>query len=138
MKISISEAVGLINENIPTLNELEFVPLMKSFKRVNAKKLLATYSIPPSPISLRDGFAYLKNGSLIPIQTGQKVPKNSLCIIAKEDLREFDATKITTNCPFIKPKGEDIKKGSLLLKEYQTIGSFDITRSEERRVGKEC
>lgn len=137
VKRPLSQALGLIASRITPLYHQESVPLMKAFGRINANPILARSSIPPYPISLRDGrlvsYKDLENpnsfkASHLPkISTGQRVPKDTACIIEEEMLGSIKESQICANESFIKAQGEDIKEGTMLLRHGSKVGPFDIT-----------
>jgi molybdopterin molybdotransferase len=137
MKQPLSQALELIASKITPLCSKESVPLMKAFGRISAKPVIASISIPPHAISLRDGrtisYDDLKNFDKIDlfnlptISTGQRVPKNTASIIEEEMLEHIDPKEICASQNFIKAKGEDIQAGDVLLESGSKVGPFDIT-----------
>jgi len=137
VKQPLSQALGLIASRITPLCHQESVPLMKAFGRISAKPILARSSIPPYPISLRDGRLVshedLKNTNpfkaynLPKISTGQRVPENTACIIEEEMLEFVNETQVCASENFIKAQGEDIQEGAILLQYGSKVGPFDIT-----------
>lgn len=135
MKRPLVEALQCLATKITPLSTVESVPLMKAFGRISAKTIKADFDIPPHPISLRDGrlISYKAiNSSLDPfklprINTGQRVPKETACILEEESLQGIDVANLNSNDCFIKAQGEDIQKNTLLLKKGSKIGPFDIT-----------
>ncbi|MBE0495393.1 MAG: molybdopterin molybdotransferase MoeA [Campylobacterales bacterium] len=134
MKLSLSDAIAQISSHIIPLETVETVPLMKAFGRISATPILARFSVPPFPISLRDGkvvpFSALPLASLeglASISTGGRVPENTACIIENETLHTCDPTQVVPDSSFIKAQGEDIVAGECLVQKGQKIGPFDIT-----------
>lgn len=134
MKLSLSDALAHITSCIVPLQTAETVPLMKAFGRISAEPVLAHFSVPPFPISLRDGkivpYGALPLTSLeglASISTGGRVPENTACIVENEALSTCDPASIVPEDSFIKAQGEDITKGECLVQKGQKIGPFDIT-----------
>lgn len=137
MKRPLSQALGLIASRITPLCHQESVPLMKAFGRISTKPILARMSIPPYPISLRDGrlisYKELENKNsfeafnLPKIATGQRVPEDTACIIEEEMLEHLSEEQVCANESFIKAQGEDIQEGAMLLQYGSKVGPFDIT-----------
>ncbi|NLC27820.1 MAG: hypothetical protein GX780_03495 [Campylobacteraceae bacterium] len=135
MKRPLIEALKCLSTCITPLCVNESVPLMKAFGRISAKTIKAAFDIPPHPISLRDGrlVSYevlekkLSISNLPRINTGEKVPNTTACIIEEESLERVDFESLCPDECFIKAQGEDIQKGTTLLKKGSKIGPFDIT-----------
>ena len=137
MKRPLSQALELIASRITPLCSQESVPLMKAFGRISAKPVFARSSIPPYPISLRDGRIVSNknlenlnslNISTLPIiTTGQRVPEDTACILEEEMLGHLNPNKVCASECFIKAEGEDILQGATLLELGSKVGPFDIT-----------
>lgn len=140
MKTALTNAIDLIAQHINLNQQSQYVPLHKARGRKCAMDIYAKHSIPPYDISLRDGMIIpqyalerqnLSIKNLIAISTGGKVPDDCMYIIESEKIvndsispRNLDFSNQKSN--FIKPKGEDIKKGDLLIKQGTTINAFDV------------
>jgi molybdopterin molybdotransferase len=155
MAISIYQALELIEQHTTKVG-FEIVPLENSLKRVCARDIFATHSLPRFNNSAMDGYGVkLQNSSkdikvidtilagsssqtqinqnqAIKITTGARVPSSVEAIIPQEDItKNSDGTIILpTNIKqdsHIRFIGEDIKSGEKILEDGQEINFACIT-----------
>lgn len=147
MKTTLPQALQLIDRYICPQKEDETVLLMKSRGRVSAKNIQANFCIPPYDMALCDGYAVSKKQikqaalcveDLVFVSTGERVQKDSFCIIEQERIegKTIDIELLCKQKTFIKPKGEDIRKKDILVKKGNKIGSFDIANLATQGVSK--
>ncbi len=154
MAILITEALEIIDQNITAVSE-EVIPIELALGRILTEDHVATFDLPRFDNSSRDGFAVkctdagetvtvkqviyagdrpemvLQEKSAIRIMTGAPIPQGCEAIVQFEDVAEHD-NKITlpetihANM-YIRPAGEDMKKGNVYLHKGTTITAYSIT-----------
>lgn len=145
-KITVQEAVSLIR-NIPPLHSEHLVPLQNAVGHILSRPLYARYPVPSVPVSAMDGFAVaaretadadedapltLKNFNRV--NTGNVVQSRFDAVIKVEDavFDDCDApNEITIRAPItpgvnVRPIGEDILEGKLILPAGAKIHPFDV------------
>lgn len=150
MKTSLSDAlINILQNTIANLKQ-ETIPLIEARGRINAVPIRARYFVPPYDISLRDGVALpagvLERGSIgvskLPVvMTGSKIPEDCACIIESEKITTDTISaallgEVIEYGNFIKPKGEDIKEGEILIKTGEVISSFDIANLASQGINE--
>ncbi len=154
MAILITEALEIIDHNITAVSE-EVIPIELALGRILAEDHVATFDLPRFDNSSRDGFAVkcadagkmvmttqviyagdkpemvLQEKSAIRIMTGAPIPQGCEAIVQFEDVTEHH-NKVTlpeTIKPnmYIRPAGEDMKKGSIYLHKGLKITAYGIT-----------
>ncbi len=142
--LSVAEALARVTQGLAPL-EAESVALADASGRVLAEDLAATLTQPPFDASAMDGYAVrgadlaklpatlkligeslagsgfsgsVGSGEAVRIFTGAPVPKGADSIVIQEDT-EQDGTKVLVKAGapgrHIRPRGQDFKKGDLLL-----------------------
>lgn len=136
--ISLPEAQQLICINARP-REPEKVSLYRAFGRTAFEDVYAGKDLPSAKQAAQDGFAvaeirgegkgykiasadnpaWLENDEALPVETGQKLPDNSIAVIPREDVQiEAGFIKVKREAKtgnFIKMPGEDFKKGERLI-----------------------
>ncbi|MCX7876106.1 MAG: molybdopterin molybdotransferase MoeA [Melioribacteraceae bacterium] len=171
--ITYEEALKIIKENIIQL-DTEKIELVNSLNRVLRENVYADMNMPPFNKSAMDGFACRKEdikneleiiesiqagykpqkivgkNQCSKIMTGAEIPEGADCVIIVEDVEYITQNKIrykkdnTSNN--ICYKGEDVKKGELLLtsgtriteKEISSLamsGKWNLIVSKKPKVG---
>lgn len=153
--ISLEEAISILDENINILGTEE-VNLISAVKRVIAEDIYSKIDNPPFNKSAMDGYAIIAEDSSKPnkvkivdkifagqvcnskvtnktavrIMTGAPVPEGADAVIKQEDVtvnNEFiTLNKVLKKNENICLKGEDIKKGTLLVKKNKKLDFADI------------
>lgn len=147
--MSLNSALKSIMHHISPTKKSQLVPLKEARGRINANPFYAKYSIPPYDISLRDGygvkFSQLKKlplcvENLTKVSTGTNLKGEYACIVEMENVVSNtikpEVFKNSLRQDFIKPKGEDIKKGELLLKKRSFISAFDVANLASQGVSE--
>jgi len=144
--ITLDEALNLIEQKVSlfykNLNRIKKVKLMESLNYLTAEDIYSKYDIPEYDNSAMDGIAvstikeeyflqdYTNNilhNNAVEINTGQKIPDNTLTIIEKENyeiinniakIKDLNKVKPYKN---IRKKGEEIKKGQLVINKNTLI-----------------
>jgi len=144
-QITLEKAVEII-KNIPPVIGSRHLPLVDASGHSLAESLYAKYSVPEVPTSAMDGFAVRSQetstaGDQNPVtltnfervNTGNVIAKGFDAVIKVEDawFDELDLHKITIRKSInpgtnIRPPGEDIKKGQLILPSGTKILPFNI------------
>ncbi len=142
MAITVEEALAIIYEAITPLGS-EIIPLENGLGRVLAQGLVASHSLPPYDNSAMDGYAVrladagstlnqssiifagdkgeneLREGEVIRIMTGAKIPMGCDAIVPIEEVHVLDDQVTLPNtikpAQHIRPQGEDIAIGTELL-----------------------
>jgi len=153
MAVTITEALDIIYTNITPVST-EIIPIEISLGRILSKACIADFDLPRFDHSARDGYAVkcadagktvtstqviyagddpgmiLQEKTAIRIMTGAPIPQGCEAIVQFEDVTE-DNNKITlpeTIKPnmYIRPAGEDMKKGSTYLQSGNKITAYAI------------
>ncbi|MDU9375609.1 hypothetical protein McpSp1_01860 [Methanocorpusculaceae archaeon Sp1] len=144
-QITVDEALAVIR-SIPPHTTVRRVPIVESVGHRLAQSLYAEYSVPEVPVSAMDGFAVkssqtIKAGDQTPlslknfarVNTGNVIPKEFDAVVRVEDVwfdgDDPDAITIRKSVnpgTNVRPVGEDIKAGQLILPAGTLIRPFDI------------
>jgi molybdopterin molybdotransferase len=151
--IPFEEAFDLVmNSSFATATEV--IRFTDSFNRILASEVLSDIDMPPFNKSSVDGFACrksdlgnelditgtipagswpsesVKENKCVRIMTGAPVPLGADCVIMVEETEILPSGKIRFTGSYLKPniaeKGEDIKKGEIILKPGRRIKPQDI------------
>lgn len=150
--ISLEEAIGILNNRVNNL-EKEKVLLLDGLNRIIAEDIYSKIDNPPFHKSAMDGYALIAGdlqklkvigkvyagevysgtvteGTAVKIMTGAPIPKGADAVIKQEDVT-IDNDYIVLKRPVKKSenickKGEDIAKGSLLIKKGKKLNYADI------------
>ena len=150
--ISLEEAIGILNNRVNNL-EKEKVLLLDGLNRIIAQDIYSKIDNPPFHKSAMDGYALIAGdlqklkvigkvyagevysgtvteGTAVKIMTGAPIPKGADAVIKQEDVT-IDNDYIVLKRPVKKSenickKGEDIAKGSLLIKKGKKLNYADI------------
>ena len=154
MAVTITEALDIIYAHINPVST-EIIPIEIALGRILSKACIAAFDLPRFDNSARDGYAVkcadagktvkstqviyagddpgmiLQEKTAIRIMTGAPVPRGCEAIVQFEDVAE-DNNKITlpeTIKPkkYIRPAGEDMKKGSTYLQSGDKITAYAVT-----------
>ncbi|MFA5397271.1 MAG: molybdopterin biosynthesis protein [Methanogenium sp.] len=139
---SLEEAVSIITSEFPDPKMSETVPVFESVGRVTAVPVFAPYSVPEVNLAAMDGIA-MRSGDtagaseqhpviindFLRLNTGNVVPTEFDSLVLIEDIWEKDGTCIVRKSarPWqnVRPAGEDIRSGELILQAGHTIRAFD-------------
>lgn len=138
-----TEAIRIIRETFPPTGITERVPIDEATGRVTAEPIYAPYSVPEVNLAAMDGIAVhsedtggasdqnpLVVDTFSLVNTGQVIPDGYDAVIMIEDVwREDGACKIRKSAfpgQFIRPAGEDIRQGELILPIKHMLRPFDI------------
>ena len=153
MAVTITEALDIIYTNITPVST-EIIPIEISLGRILSRACIADFDLPRFDHSARDGYAVkcadagktvtstqviyagddpgmiLQEKTAIRIMTGAPIPQGCEAIVQFEDITEYN-NKITlpkTIKPnmYIRPAGEDMKKGSIYLQSGDKITAYAI------------
>lgn len=153
MARSILQALDIIATHITPLDK-EILPIEMSLGRIVTEDSIATFNLPRFDNSAMDGYAVkvgnrnqkvtcneviyagdnpsmtLQDNTVIKIMTGAPIPKGCEAIVPIENVRiEKDAIilpEAIQDKHFIRMAGEDIKKGSIVVKAKETINAYTI------------
>jgi putative molybdopterin biosynthesis protein len=120
----------------------EQVPIMESVGRIVATPVYAKYSVPEVPLSAMDGIAVRSRDtigasettpvtieSFARVNTGNIVPPEFDAVIMIEDTWEagdrFQIRKAAAPGQHVRPAGEDIREGRLILPRGHLVRAFD-------------
>ncbi|MGB7789204.1 molybdopterin biosynthesis protein [Methanoregula sp.] len=156
---SLDHALSVMKSSFSAPQRTEQVPIMESVGRVVATPVYAGYSVPEVPLSAMDGIAVRSRdtvgasetapvtpGSFARVNTGNIVPPEFDAVIMIEDTWEagdrFQIRKAAAPGQHVRPAGEDIREGRLVLPRGHLVRAFDIgamatygiTRIEARAV----
>ncbi len=150
--ISLEEALEILNNHVNNL-EREEVNLLDGLSKIIAEDIYSKIDNPPFHKSAMDGYALIAGdlqklkvigkvyagevysgtvteGTAVKIMTGAPIPKGADAVIKQEDVT-IDNDYIVLKRPVKKSenickKGEDIAKGSLLIKKGKKLNYADI------------
>jgi putative molybdopterin biosynthesis protein len=156
---SLDHALSVMKSSFPAPQRTEQVPIMESVGRVVAVPVYAPYSVPEVPLSAMDGIAVRSRdtarasetapvtlASFARVNTGNIVPPEFDAVIMIEDTWEagdkFLIRKAAAPGQHVRPPGEDIREGRLILPRGHLVRAFDtgamatygITSIEARAV----
>lgn len=150
--ISLAEARALITENISPLRATA-APLAQAFGRVLRQDVFAKEDLPAFDRSAMDGYAIaqsdesekfrivaeiqpgaapkckIKRGECARIFTGAQIPKGASQVLMQEHVRvegNFILPLERSHKPHIRRRGEDARKGELLLKAGTRLGAGEL------------
>ncbi len=149
MKMSLKSALELIYHHVKPKQNTKLVPISKASRRFIANNFYASFSLPLKNISLRDGYALKKDDTtqsflhvkeLKKVSTGSYLKQKYIGIVENEKVKnqiiKQKDIQNSLNQNFIKPKGEDIKKGELLIQKGKIINAFDIANLASQGVSE--
>jgi molybdopterin molybdotransferase len=153
--LSVEEALEQILSRVRPL-PTERVDLLAALGRVLAEPVRSTRSIPPWPNSSMDGYAVragdtrpgamlavvgrvvagalpdraLGAGEAMRIFTGAPLPGGADAVVPQEDIDALDARiilrEVTPRGAYVRPAGEDVRVGDLVLEPGTLLGSAEI------------
>lgn len=153
--LSVDDAIEQILARATVLTEVETLPILGAFGRVLATDLYASFDVPPCDNSAMDGYALcyedadgsplpisqrivagsvaepLKPGTAARIFTGAPIPINADTVVIQENTRLIDGRlelveSVVTRGQHIRPKGQDIAKGALVIAAGTRLKPQDI------------
>ena len=152
----LKQILNFINRRSSVINKKEIVNLLDAEDKILAENIYSKISLPPFKNSAVDGYALLKQdlnktpkninnirvaagdtanhkikgGEVIRIFTGAKMPSNSTTVVMQENTEIIDNKLFLIKIPIYgdncRHKGEDISKGSLVLKKGTKIDTKNL------------
>ncbi len=151
--ISVSDARSLVLGRTGRLDS-ERVPIGQALDRVLAEDVLAGDDVPHFPCSAMDGYAVrsgaagrrltvigesragspfpdsLSDGQAVRISTGAAVPPGATAVLRQEDVEtdgaEIEAMTETAEGENVRPRGEDMPKGTTVLEAGTILGAIEL------------
>ncbi|HON81690.1 MAG TPA: substrate-binding domain-containing protein [Methanoregulaceae archaeon] len=140
---SFDDAIRILKETFPAPGVTERVSLEQAVGRVTAEPVYAPFSVPEVNLSSMDGIAVRSADTagamdrhpvtlehFQRVNTGQVIPQGFDAVIMIEDVWVSDGTcKVRKSAfpgQFIRPAGEDIRKGELVLPRGHIVRPFDV------------
>jgi molybdenum cofactor synthesis domain-containing protein len=140
---SLPDALKLLRDKFPAIRKIEKIPVSDSIGRVTAHAIHAPLSYPAGHLSAMDGIAVKTNDThgatdqhpviiqdFIRVNTGNLVPYGYDAVIMIEDTEEdeedFLIRKPAYPWQHIRPVGEDIAQGEMVIPGGHAIRSCDI------------
>jgi putative molybdopterin biosynthesis protein len=144
--IDLSEAREIIKNECSNINlKVEYIDTREALGRVTAEPIFSKISSPHFIASAMDGIAtkfiytldadinrpvLLKNGQYEVVDTGDPIPEGFDCVIMVEDIQTTDEGVIIRKPahPYqnIRPVGEDIPMGAMIIPSNHKIRAIDI------------
>lgn len=141
--VSLGQAVSCMRSAFPSPQTVERVPLSRAAGRVTAEPLFAPYTVPGANLAAMDGVAARSADtvgaadhhpiclpSAVRVNTGAVIPEGYDTVILIEDVsideQGYWIRKPAGPMQHIRPKGEDITAGSMVMPEGFLIRPFDI------------
>jgi putative molybdopterin biosynthesis protein len=141
--VSLDEALHLLRSSFAAPGRTENVPVTKALGRAIAQPVYAMYSVPEVNLAAMDGIAVKSRDTLgasdqcpvtlnevARVNTGNILPGEFDAVIMIEDTWEsngkFQIRKAAAPWQHVRPAGEDIREGRLVLPKGHVIRAFDI------------
>ncbi|MEI6842000.1 MAG: molybdopterin biosynthesis protein [Methanomicrobiales archaeon] len=141
--ISLDQAVRLTCTSFEKPDRSVRIPVIDSSGRVSSTPVYAKYSVPEVNLAAMDGFAVRSRDTVgasdqspviiedfTPVNTGNIVPPEFDAVIMIEDTwkkgNNLQIRKSVSLWQHIRPAGEDVREGQLVLPEGHRIRPFDI------------
>ncbi len=152
----VCDAIATIIKATKPLTETHYLSLTDSLNRITAEDIYSPLSVPPFANSAMDGYALhtedlktasrltlvgkafagapftgkLKKGECVRIMTGAEIPVGANAVIMQEEteVNGDNITFLASARPLqnIRPKGDDIKKGELVLAKGTLLTSREV------------
>ena len=146
MICSYHEALRIIKTHILGLKRYESLPLFHALNRIAAHPIYASFELPKTPLSLRDGYAIsLQESTHIPlskahfVSTGEPILGHIDAIIALEEAVIENETllipKHIKKGSHIKKQGEDIALNECLIHAFETLSAYKMTSLGAQGIG---
>jgi putative molybdopterin biosynthesis protein len=140
---SLEHALHLLKTSFSVPDRRETIPVDRSLGRVVATPVYAPYSVPEVSLAAMDGIAVKSRDTLCAsdqtpctirdfarVNTGNVIPRGYDAVIMIEDTWQesdgFQIRKSASPAQHIRPAGEDIQKGRLVIPRGHVIRAFDI------------
>lgn len=138
MILSYYEALQILQANAQYLKNYESLPLFDALNRIAAHEINASFELPKSAISLRDGYAIPLNGNnpiacqeCVMVSTGDALSSNIDAVIALEEaVIEDGYLHIPLHVKkgwHVKKQGEDIACHERLVTPYERLNAYKMT-----------
>jgi putative molybdopterin biosynthesis protein len=141
--ISFEEALSLLKSSFAVPGRTETVPVTRALNRVIATPVYARYSVPEVSLAAMDGIAVKSRDTIgasdqtpvtlddvARVNTGNILPNGFDAVIMIEDTWEsdgkFQIRKSAAPWQHVRPVGEDIREGRLVLPKGHVVRAFDI------------
>ena len=141
--IPFDDALHLLKSSFNNPGKTETVPVTKTFGRVIATPVYARYSVPEVNLAAMDGIAVKSRdtfgatdqcpvtlGDFARVNTGNILPPQFDAVIMIEDTWEagdrFQIRKAAFPWQHVRPAGDDIREGRLVLPKGHMVRAFDI------------
>ncbi|MEN6397132.1 MAG: molybdopterin-binding protein, partial [Methanoregula sp.] len=141
--VTFEEALHLLKTSFSAPERTEIVHVTWSLGRIVATPVYARYSVPEVSLAAMDGLAVKSRDTIgasdqnpitlndfIRVNTGNIVPPRFDAVIMIEDTWEvgdkFQIRKTATPWQHVRPAGEDIREGRLVLPKGHQVRAFDI------------
>ena len=152
----IDEAISILLNSLPAIEEIESTPLTECLGRVLAEDFTAPLDVPPHTNSAMDGYALrsedvkflpaklnisqriiagsvgtrLESGEAARIFTGAPLPEGADCVAMQENCRvkgnKVEILKTANSGENLRLMGEDITKGSIMLESGVRLTPQDL------------
>jgi len=140
---SLDEAIRLLTTSFSVPIRTETVPVTEASGRVVAEPVSAQYSVPEVSVAAMDGIAVRSRDTIgasdrnpltlrhaVRVNTGNVIPPEFDAVIMIEDVWETDGRyqvrRSASPRQHVRPAGEDVKEGRLVLPRGHLIRPFDI------------
>ncbi|ABS55824.1 molybdenum cofactor synthesis domain [Methanoregula boonei 6A8] len=140
---SFDEALSLLKSTFPGPGRTEIVPVIRALGRAVAQPVYARYAVPEVNLAAMDGIAVKSRdtigaseqhpvtlGQAARVNTGNVLPEGFDAVIMIEDTWEvgdkFQIRKSASPWQHVRPAGEDIREGRLVLPKGHVVRAFDI------------
>lgn len=138
MACTYHEALHIIQTSLSSITSSQSLPLLEALNRIASHSVYASFELPKSAISLRDGYAItFQNSPTIPlactqiVSTGDALDANIDAVISFEEAHICDEILSlplhVKNGMHIKKQGEDIALNECLVQPFERLSAYKIT-----------
>jgi molybdopterin molybdotransferase len=147
MPLSYDDVLTIFQTDIIPREESEVLPLLSALNRIAIEPIYASFELPQSAISLRDGYAFrLKDGPAIPlslcthVSTGDALAESIDAVIANEEALMHEKHLLIpegiSKGWHIKKKGEDISQEECLVHAFESLSAYKLTALAAQGINK--
>ena len=141
---TLSDVLALMQNAFPSPGRSITIPLLESEGRIAAEPIYSRYTIPGATIAEMDGLAVKSSDTIgggeqrpvmlsdfMRVDTGNVVPPFYDAVIPIEEIHKDDTSCVVLKAArpgqYIRPAGQDIRKGDLIIPRGHQIRSSDIS-----------
>ncbi len=147
MPLSYHDILDMLPTVVTPLERSESLPLLSALNRIASEPIYASFELPKTAISLRDGYAFsLKDAPIVDlsrcihVSTGDALPLSIDAIIGYEEAcvknHALHVTQEITKGWHIKKRGEDILEEECLVHAFEPLSAYKLTALSAQGIVK--